>query len=209
MAGFYFEIFFGNFAKLDVYLHTIDKGIFLTVESEHIDFMSRKDEFVGFFIKYQQHLFNFILTLVPNYSDAEDILQKSAAIMWDKFDTFDRNTAFLAWARKVIRYNISNYYKTKKKEFRLDDDLLETLCLAQERSSEHFEDQRAALRICMGKLGREDRDLLQLRYYQGVTVQDIARKINKPASILYRRISAICVLLQRCITRTLRYKEGV
>ena len=206
MAGFYFEIF-GNFAKLDVYLHTIDKGIFLTVESEHIDFMSRKMNLLVF-IKYQQHLFNFILTLVPNYSDAEDILQKSAAIMWDKFDTFDRNTTF--WhGRKVIRYNISNYYKTKKKEFRLDDDLLETLCLAQERSSEHFEDQRAALRICMGKLGRVDRDLLQLRYYQGVTVQDIARKINKPASILYRRISAICVLLQRCITRTLRYKEGV
>jgi len=165
--------------------------------------MSKKDEFVGYFIKYQQHLFNFILTLVPNYSDAEDILQKSASIMWDKFDTFDSSTLFLTWARKIVRFNISNYYRTKKNEYRLDDDLLERLCSVHQEASVYFEEQRAALKICMSKLDRTDRHLLELRYYQRVSVQDIARKLNKPAHLLYRRISMIFVSLQRCITRAM------
>lgn len=169
--------------------------------------MSRKDEFVGFFIKHQQHLFNFILTLVPNYSDAEDILQKSASIMWDKFDTFDGNTLFLAWARKVIRYNIANYYRTKKKEYQLDNEILESLTAVHEEALRDFEEQHAALKICMRKLSPTDRHLLQLRYYQRISVQDIARKINKPANFLYRRISAVFVSLHHCITRTLMSED--
>lgn len=38
--------------------------------------MSERDAYLALFVKHSQHLFNFILTLVPNYSDAEDILQE-------------------------------------------------------------------------------------------------------------------------------------
>ena len=68
--------------------------------------MSRKDEYIGYFIKYNNQLFNFILTLVPNYSDAEDILQKSASIMWEKFDTYQRDTFFLEIGRASCRERV-------------------------------------------------------------------------------------------------------
>jgi DNA-directed RNA polymerase specialized sigma24 family protein len=89
----------------------------------------------------------------------------------------------------------------------LDNDNLESLSSAHEEALQDFEEQRAALKICMRKLSLTDRHLLQLRYYQRVSVQDIARKINKPANFLYRRISAVFVSLHHCITRTLMSED--
>jgi len=169
--------------------------------------MSRKDEYIGYFIKYNNQLFNFILTLVPNYSDAEDILQKSASIMWEKFDTYQRDTYFLAWARKIIRLTVSNYYRTKRHEFQFDDQMLDALTAAHEKESKHSEEQLAALTVCLSKLEPSDLDLIRMRFYERFSVPEIASKTNRNLHTLYKRIPTIFILLHNCIKRTLMSED--
>jgi RNA polymerase sigma-70 factor (ECF subfamily) len=165
--------------------------------------MSGKDGYLALFVKHNHHLFNFVLTLVPNYSDAEDILQESAQTMWKKFDTFEEGTNFLAWACQIIRFKVSNYYRTVKQDYKLDDGIIEKLSIVYHEREKHAIERKAALTGCMSQLPQADLKLIKLRFYQNITVQEIARRSNRSVNTLYKRISTIYVLLQSCIQRTL------
>ena len=165
--------------------------------------MSEKDKYLALFVKNSHHLFNFVLTLVPNYSDAEDILQESAQIMWKKFDNFQEGTNFLAWARQIIRFKVLNYYRTVKKEFSLDEEILDRISTESIKASKYANERKAALTGCMSKLPGTDLELIKLRFHESLSVQEIARQSSQSAHTLYKRISRIYVLLQNCIQRTL------
>jgi RNA polymerase sigma-70 factor (ECF subfamily) len=53
-------------------------------------------EFLGLLVPNQRRIQAFILTLVPNVADAEDIYQETLSEMWNKFDSFEVGTDFVA-----------------------------------------------------------------------------------------------------------------
>ena len=165
--------------------------------------MSKQDQFLRLFLSNEQHLFNFILMLVPNYSDAKDLLQETVSTMWGKFDSFEPETNFMAWACQIARFKVANYYRTKKAEFRLDEGILDTLSNAANQSSRLLEDKKAALTFCLKKLQENDRQLLQMKYYQRISIQNIAKKMQKSSHSLYKRISLIYRLLQECVQKVI------
>lgn len=164
--------------------------------------MAKRDLFLKVFLRNESYLFNFILTLVPNYSDAEDLLQETASTLWSKFDTYEQGTSFVAWACQIARYKVLNYYRTKKKELKLDEDMLDTLSEASDKASRAFNERKAALSICLKKLQPTDQKLLQMRYYNRISIPEISEKIRRPTNTLYKRMSAIYRLLQGCVTKT-------
>lgn len=165
--------------------------------------MARKDLFLKIFLQNEHHLFNFILMLVSNYSDAEDLLQETATTLWSKFDSFEEGTNFMAWARQIVRYKISNYYRTKKIDFGLDEEVLDTLADAANRVSQSIDNRKAALTICLKKLQPTDANLLQMRYYQRIPISKIAVRMEQSPHTLYKRMSKIIRLLQACIQKTI------
>jgi DNA-directed RNA polymerase specialized sigma24 family protein len=56
---------------------------------------SKEDLFASFFSANQQRIFGYILGLVRNTSDAQDVLQQTAVTAWQKFSVFDVSTDFL------------------------------------------------------------------------------------------------------------------
>ncbi len=165
--------------------------------------MESKDTFLKLFLAHNTHLFSFILTLVPNYSDAEDLLQETASLMWEKFETYRPGSSFWAWARQIARYKVANYYRVKKSQFQLDEDLLEDLGAAHERMVGHLNEQKAALTGCLKKLRQEDLNLIRMKYFQNLSIAEIARQSNRSIHSLYKRISFIYFLLQDCVQKTL------
>ena len=170
--------------------------------------LCQKDLFLKLFLKNEHHLFNFILTLVPNYSDAEDLLQETTSTLWEKFDSFEQGTNFMAWAFKIARYKVSNYYRTEKSQLKLDEDILDTLSETMNKSEELYKERKAALSGCFEKLQRADKKLLQMRYYHRISIPKIAEKTGEPSHSLYKRISTIYRLLRACIQRTQIAWEG-
>lgn len=54
------------------------------------------ESFLRLFVKSRTQILTFMLTLVPNCADAEDIMQNTAAIMWRKFHEFKLGTNFVS-----------------------------------------------------------------------------------------------------------------
>ena len=88
----------------------------------------RNETFVRLHSRYQQRIYAFILTLVPNPTDADDILQETGVVLWRKFDEFDLDTDFVHWAHKIAYYEVLKF-RTRQGKERLcfDETLIEAM----------------------------------------------------------------------------------
>ena len=76
----------------------------------------RTEVFLSLLMANQRRINSYILSLVPNFSDADDIMQETITVMWRKFEGFEIGTDFAGWGLKVAYYCILNYRKNKGKD---------------------------------------------------------------------------------------------
>lgn len=166
---------------------------------------SREDEFASYFSANQQRIFGYILGLVRNTSDAQDVLQQTAVTAWQKFGSFDAATDFLPWAVTVARYEALNFMKYRRRSrLCFDQDLMEKLgddvC---EFEGEDVEDRLAALGECLKKLPAIDSKLIECRYTHGLSSLQIADILDRSQPSVCNSLRRIRETLMRCISKNL------
>ena len=84
--------------------------------------------------RFRCRLYAYVLTLLPNRADADDVLQETSLVMWDKFDPADPPADFLAWARRVAYHKVLDFYKkSRRADARLEFDAQTASALASRR----------------------------------------------------------------------------
>ena len=71
----------------------------------------RDDRIVELLTSVQQQLTRYVRTLVPNRSDAEEVLQETNLFIWRHSDQYALGTNFTAWACSIARYQVLTYRK--------------------------------------------------------------------------------------------------
>ncbi|MCK5000630.1 MAG: hypothetical protein KAS23_13890, partial [Anaerohalosphaera sp.] len=66
--------------------------------------------FFHLFMTHRKSLYAFILASIHNYSDADDILQETATVMWRKFSGFEQGTDFVAWGITIARLRVLKFF---------------------------------------------------------------------------------------------------
>lgn len=160
-------------------------------------------EFVELFTKHQKRIFAYILSLVSNHSDAEDLLQQTAGDMWKMFGRYERGTNFLSWAFTVAKFRVLKYRREQNKKLRILDDALFQKISDELLSRNDQEDRQHALEGCLKRLSESERTLLRLHYEEGQTYKSIAEKYNYAYRRIYTVMSRIHVSLHDCILQTL------
>ena len=162
-------------------------------------------EFVSLLTDHQGQLYSYILSLIPNFNDADDILQDTTKIMWEKFGEYKSGTDFLAWGRKIAYYNVLEYFRRKKKENGLcfDEQLADKLSINSEKVSDSSKEYVYHLNSCIDKLNDKDQELLKHRYFENSDVKSMAAKFGCSVQYVYRNISRVQQLLLVCIEKQL------
>lgn len=164
----------------------------------------KEEEFFSLFLLNQKKIYAFILSLVPNCSDAEDLLQETALIMWRKFKDFNPGTSFSSWGVKIAYFNILNFRtKNRKSRVLFSDDLFKQFADASSKSIKTYDEKTTALQDCIQKLSERDRQLIKLRYEDAVSVKGIAEMADISAQRIYRALARITCMLAKCISRSL------
>jgi RNA polymerase sigma-70 factor (ECF subfamily) len=166
-----------------------------------------KSSFLALYVRHQKSLYNFILSLCPNYIQADDILQETAIVMWDKFGELENPDNFLAWAVQIARYKILNHRKKKTAGLWLNEDVLERINSETQKSLKNSSRRTEALQECLLKLSIDERKLIALRYEQGKSFAEIAKKVNRSINGLYNTSAKIHVKLRLCISHVLKQWE--
>ncbi len=167
------------------------------------------EEFIRAFTQSQRPLFLYILPLVGNPSDADEVLQETNLVIWSKWDQFEEGTNFVAWGRAIARLEVFRFRRTRgRKLCFLEDDVLEIVASRNETVSEEVYLRQEALALCITQLRAKDRELIQMRYSPGVNGDQVADMLGRPANSVYQSLGRIRRTLMECVKHRLA-EEGV
>ncbi len=165
-------------------------------------------EFLRLFVEHQKSIYAYILAMVHQPADAEDIMQNVVTLMWERFDEFQPGTNFGAWGVKIARLKVLEYHREKKRDFSFfSDELFDYLSQTACAKVESMDDRLRALQHCLMKLDASDRRLMQIRYEKGLSIKQIAGMLQRPLPGLYKVMGRIHRALVRCVKMTLNAWE--
>ena len=164
----------------------------------------REEQFLKLFLANQKRLHAFILAVVPVWSDADDLLQETSAVLWRKWDEFQPGTDFVSWALQVARYEILKFRKKQRRDRCRFTDRTFDLLVEHAASFRWADDERRdALELCLAKLNDRDRELIRLRYQPGATTQEVADRAGRSLKAIYKALGRIHDRLLHCVRQRL------
>ncbi len=163
-----------------------------------------RDEGEGFIRLLNEHerkISLYVMNLVRDRGDAEDILQETKLVMWRHFHKFELGTNFLAWARKIAFHQILAYRRKYKRRAELSEAFLESVALEISKNEQQYDRRTEALKACVSKLSRPHRQILLMRYTRDMNVDEIGSEVGRSEGAVYRLLSRIRMMLQDCVTK--------
>src|SRR5262245_2809137 len=166
----------------------------------------KSKRFLRLFLQNERRLYAYILTLLPNRADADDVLQEASLVMWDKFDEDSPPADFAAWGCRIAYFKVLDFCKKRQRSRVLfSQPVLERLAetAAEQAAALQLDERREALAGCLEKLRPRDRDLLAHRFAEGATVQSTAAHDGRSVDAVYKALAKIRQTLFDCVTRTI------
>jgi RNA polymerase sigma-70 factor (ECF subfamily) len=155
-------------------------------------------------------VFGYLLALVQNLADAEDLYQQTALLLWEKFDQYEPGTDFGSWATTVAHFTALNFLRRQSRRRALfSEAALQLLSEAQAGLKTADCTARSdALARCLETLPAGERRLVRLRYEGERSIQDIAEQEQRTVGAVYTALSRIRKTLLLCVERRVA-KEAV
>ena len=166
----------------------------------------RGKAFLRLFLENERRLYAYILTLLPNRADADDVLQEASLVMWDKFDEQRPPDNFTAWGCRIAYFKVLDFYKkNQRSRVCFSQPMLERVAetLVEQASSLQLDERRAALVGCIEKLVPKDRELLAQRMSPGATTQSTALQVGRSVDAVYKALAKIRQALFDCVSKAL------
>ncbi len=167
-------------------------------------------EYLSRVSRAQRSLYAFIVTLVRQAVDAEDVLQETNIVLWRKAHEFDPTRDFMPWALRIAQLQAMAHLKRQKRvPMTLDEPLLAKLADEAISVTAESDVRRQALARCLQKLPVHQRELIATRYEPDGSVNKLARRSGKSAKAISESLRRIRRALLDCIERTVAREAQV
>jgi RNA polymerase sigma-70 factor (ECF subfamily) len=143
-------------------------------------------------------------SLGANTEDWKDIVSEIqiAVLLNLRHGKFDlrKGTSLASYIYAITHNKIQDYFRARKKQATLHGNLsVELHLIAEEQTELEKEELRNRLRQLLSKLDLKYKQVLDLSYYEGLSVSEISRRINLPPRRVSERINyAIKLLRKEC-----------
>jgi RNA polymerase sigma-70 factor (ECF subfamily) len=172
--------------------------------SESVENANSKPHFVSLLTANYYLIHGFILTMVPNKTDAEDILQNTIMYMWEHFGDFRPGTRFFSWAVTIAKFHVLTYRKAMtRSKIHLSDTALDLIAKENVELFTQADERYEALQKCLKKLPEREVDFLKKRFMHGDSVRKIADDIGASLNVVYKQLARIKGMLLNCIRQTI------
>ncbi|MBX2852812.1 MAG: sigma-70 family RNA polymerase sigma factor [Phycisphaeraceae bacterium] len=151
----------------------------------------------------------YIRTLLPDFHQAEEVLQRVAVTLVRKFEGYDLQRPFVPWAIGFARFEVLRYrrdHATDRHQF--DSDIVEQAAELYQSEEIDFSGFREALRSCVAKLEGRNRQALILRYTQDVGPKEIAQEMTMSANAVRQLLHRVRAALRKCIEAAIAKTGG-
>lgn len=169
----------------------------------------RDSSFVALFVKNQRRIYGYILSVVPDCNEADDLFQQTSLVLWEKADEFRPERDFVRWACGIA-FNLVRNWRVKKRRDRhcFSEAMMAQIADVRAEKSQWLEDSLLALGLCMEDLSPFERRLLDLCYDGDHSIREVSEQLGRSEGSVYQRLHRIRAKLLECIQRKTRDKEA-
>lgn len=171
--------------------------------------IDRTAQFVRLLSENERRLKGYVLSLVPNWADAEEIFADTNARLWEQFDEFDAEGDFGAWACTIAHYLVLAYRKQQQRDKRRFSDMF--IDMIAETTSELTGERDARFRYlaeCLELMKDKTRQLVRAFYSGHETAEEIAERTDGTPASVYKAVSRGRHALHECIEQRLATEAG-
>lgn len=165
--------------------------------------MVDREQFLEAFLKYEANLRAFVAALVRNRQDCEDVFQETALTLWRKYDEYDPQRPFGAWAKGIAAKKVLQCRtKSGRVPTPFSPETISTIIDALERNEPKrppWSTAVEALEKCAEALPEQHREILGMRYSQGWSISQIAKRLGNTPTALAMTFSRIRARLYDCV----------
>ncbi len=142
------------------------------------------DAFEILYRRYRDWVYRLAWRFTGNQSDALDVLQETFAYLLGKFPGFELTAAMTTFLYPVVKH-LSFAVKRKNRRFVSNDEALGELPAP---ASQEIERSRSELAAVLAKLPEAQREILLMRFVDGMSLQEIADALNIPLGTVKSRL---------------------
>ncbi|MCG8599147.1 MAG: sigma-70 family RNA polymerase sigma factor [Verrucomicrobiales bacterium] len=166
-------------------------------EAELMERIAAKDEqaFAEFTQKYSALIYSTAFKVLNHYEDTEDIMNEVLTTVWKKADSFQsRKGSLVTWICTTARNRAIDRVRSVQRRGALYDRFEEKVKgeapekRATGREELYRSDARRILNNAVVKLSPEQREVIELAYFEGLTQKQIAERIDSPLGTVKARI---------------------
>ena len=167
-----------------------------------------QEQFMRLFLGAERELLRYVMALVPNVSDARDVVQETAVALWRAIGKYDPAKPFVPWACRFALNEARLHLRTESRRRRLlEEDVAAMLEERRVEIASPLDARREHLRECLGRLPEDQRRLVRGYYFDEVSVDALATSLGRGAEAVYKALQRIRQALQQCIERKLQTEQ--
>ncbi|MEO1615843.1 MAG: sigma-70 family RNA polymerase sigma factor [Planctomycetota bacterium] len=162
----------------------------------------KREAFAQHWMEAEPSISAYVFASVSRFHDAEDIVQRIAQELARRYDQYDPERPFVGWALWIARSRVIDWYRaSSRNKLIFSDELLGQLADTIASHADGRNQRREALETCLEELPTKSRQLLNLRYVDDLTNDEVAAKSNSTGGSVRVRLSRVRTALLSCIER--------
>jgi len=156
--------------------------------------------FIRTLLSQKTNMMAYIMFFVGDNESAEDIFQNISIAAYQKCESMNDRDHMIAWLRIAARNECLKTMRNKARtHIRFDSTLIEQLEPHWQQFDQHQPKLQDKLQTCLGRLSPKAKNIVKLKYYEGLRGDVIAETLNMKLNAVYVCLSRIHRWLAECI----------
>ncbi|WP_286266006.1 RNA polymerase sigma factor [Thalassotalea atypica] len=150
----------------------------------------KKSAWISLVKRYESNVYNYTYRMVSNPDDAMDLMQDVFVAVFRNLSTFRGDSPFKGWLFRIAHYRCIEFYRRKRPTQSLDDSP-ETIDETEHNCPEFTlsaGQQTGEIQQAMSKLSFNQRIVVELKFFQQRTFEDIAYQLGISTNTVKSRL---------------------
>ena len=155
-----------------------------------------------FYDRYAQIIFNLCVRILKDEAESQDVLQEIFLQIWREAERFDASRASVkTWLFTIARSRSLDRYRSRKTaKSRIEEQEEDQLQrIADKGDLQNASVTQQYVTSALNRLTPEQRVVLELSYYEGLTQEEIAERLQEPLGTIKSRIRASLIKLRNLL----------